>query len=453
MFQPYHNKILVMGWQFLSKSRGATNLITRIGTVLSRFGITSRKFARLLNKYCTVTRDLGCVPTFPITAVILKRHPELIKKLSDNGIEFAVHGYIHIDYKTLPLHEQLTHYEKAIDIFETCQVPFTGFRAPFLRTNDETVTALSRLKFAYDSSLAAHWNVIEKAKYSDAAWSEHDRLLEFYQSRSASEVAVLPGFNDGILEIPVTIPDDEVMVDRLGIKDIGEIGKIWKAVLKEVYNRGELFTVQLHPERIAYCEEALAELIKEAKSLNPPVWMATLGEIAAWWQEKERFNFEIEARSKVEYKVHANCSGRATVLIRNCTARAPVEPWLDGYQVISSRDFVLESPVRPVIGLAQDCSPGAVSFLNSEGYITEKSEQPEKFGLYLSNLAQLNEADKKSLSEKIEESGVPLLRYWRWPHKARTALTVTGDIDSITLIDFVLRVYENWCQRRRHFEN
>jgi hypothetical protein len=89
-----------------------------------------------------------------------------------------------------------------------------------------------------------------------------------------------------------------------------------------------------------------------------------------------------------------------------------------------------------------------VEFLNSEGYITEENEQPVKYGIYLDGLARFQDADKRSLLEKIDRSGAPLLRYWRWPDRARMALTVTGDIDSITLIDFALRIYENWRQQK-----
>jgi hypothetical protein len=442
-----------MGLHFLSKSRGLTNLCSRIGTIFSRFGISSGKFAKLLFEYSDITSSLGCVPTFPITAVILKRHPGLIKKLGENGAEFAIHGYIHTDYRELSFQEQLAHYEKAINIFKMYGVPYTGYRAPFLRTNSETTRALIRLEFAYDSSQAAYWNVIGRNGYSDDAWSEHGRLLDFYQPQPAQDFSVLPRSNNGILEIPVSIPDDEVMVERLGIRDARKIGKIWGAVLQRIYDRGELFTLQLHPERIKYCEEALADVVRQARSLNPPVWIATLGQIAGWWQEKERFIFEIEALGNGGYKVHAGCSERATVLFKNCRVNAMADKWCDGYQTIASRDFVLESPVRPVIGLAPNSAPEAVNFLKSEGYIAEKSEQPDKYRLYLGNLVQFSEADKKPLTEKIEGSGAPLLRYWRWPDQTRMALTVTGDIDSITLIDFVLRVCENWWQRRRQGEN
>jgi peptidoglycan/xylan/chitin deacetylase (PgdA/CDA1 family) len=434
---------------FLSKSRGIGNLLQRVGTVLKRFSITPKKFDKLLNRYSIVTRNLGCVPTFPITAVILKRHPRLIKELCQNGVEFAIHGYIHTDYGVLPLREQLLHYEKAINTFNICQVPYTGFRAPFLRTSDETAEAMSRLNFAYDSSFAVHWAVIEKAKFTNASWSEYDRLLEFYQSRKAQDYLVLPRSIDGFIEIPVSIPDDEAMAERLGITDTGEISKIWRDILQKAYERGELFTVQLHPERIKYFEEALIEVLQQAKSFNPPVWIATLREIAGWWKEKRLFTFEIDSQTDNRYRVKTNCSDRATVVIKNCQANISEEKWFGGYRRITAGDFILESPKRPAIGISPDSSPAAASFLRGEGYIVESSDRPDDYGIYFSNLARFDETSEKPLSETIEKSGAPLLRYWRWPDRARSALSVTGDIDSITLADFVLRILENWRQAHR----
>src|SRR4030067_2474661 len=107
-----------IGMHCLSKSRGTKNLVSRIISILRRFGFSSKKFARLLNRYCAITRQLGCVPTFPITAVTLKRHPGLVRQLCGQGVELAVHGYIHIDYGVLCEEEQIEHYQKDIETFQ-----------------------------------------------------------------------------------------------------------------------------------------------------------------------------------------------------------------------------------------------------------------------------------------------------------------------------------------------
>jgi hypothetical protein len=53
-----------------------------------------------------------------------------------------------------------------------------------------------------------------------------------------------------------------------------------------------------------------------------------------------------------------------------------------------------------------------------------------------------DKAEQKALSREIEQSDTPLIRYWRWPNQARSAVSVTGDIDAITINDFILRILE-----------
>jgi hypothetical protein len=148
--------------------------------------------------------------------------------------------------------------------------------------------------------------------------------------------------------------------------------------------------------------------------------------------------------------VLAGCSERATLLLKNCEAEVPVaEQWSDGYQCITERELTVKSPRRPVIGVALDSSQEAFDFLRSEGFVVERSDQPDGYGIYLNNLQNFQVTDEKALSEKIERSKAPLLRYWRWPHQAKSALVVTGDIDAITLFDFGLRILETWRQNGR----
>ena len=424
-------------------------MFLRILNVLTRFGITAKKFQHLLDKYAATTDKLGCVPTFAITAVTLKRHPIMISNLHNRGIEFAVHGYIHTDYRLVSLEQQMKHFNEAIRIFESSQVPFTGFRAPFLRINGKTPEVLGNIGFKYDSSHSLNWDIIDQAKYPKRAWSEYNSLINFYTSFKAEEHLALPRFINGFVEIPVSMPDDEAIVDRLGITNKKEISRIWSNVLQKTYDKGELFTMQLHPERISFCENALVDVVQQAKQHNPPVWVATLREIAEWWNERTNFLFEIDSEDEGKYRVKSHCSERATLLVKNCEVDVPTTDWANGYRSMVSSDFSLKSPTRPVIGVSPSSSAAALKFLKTEGYIVEQSGQSKNYSIYLDNLAQFTEADEKPLSEKIEQSDIPLLRFWRWPYQSRSALSVTGDIDSITLIDFVLRIFENWRQQRR----
>ena len=49
------------------------------------------------------------------------------------------------------------------------------------------------------------------------------------------------------------------------------------------------------------------------------------------------------------------------------------------------------------------------------------------------------EMDELSVLKGIEASEAPLVRIWQWPFKARCALCITGDIDAMTIWDYVRR--------------
>jgi hypothetical protein len=98
--------ICVSATGFLSESRDFRNLCRRVGTVARRFGITAGRFKRRLKAYEATTRELGCTPTFPVTAVVLRRHSGTFRDLSRHGVELAVHGYVHVNYSVASKEQQ-----------------------------------------------------------------------------------------------------------------------------------------------------------------------------------------------------------------------------------------------------------------------------------------------------------------------------------------------------------
>jgi len=425
----------------LFSSRGIRNTFSRAMVVSRRFDITSGKIEAKLNTYIDITEKFDCRPTFPITAITLERHPALVRNLSQRGVEFAIHGYIHTNYTELSLEEQTRHLEKAIDIFSTCQIPFKGFRSPYLKWNDNLLRAVGEFRFLYDSSQVMLWDIIDKNEYQNQGWKAYKTLLNFYKPKKAEEYLVLPRFTSNFIEIPVSVPDDESLIDRLGITDKKKIAKIWLKILQETYKRGELFTAQLHHERISFCRSALETVLQQARELNPPVWITTLGEIGKWWKEKNKFTFEVTSQGNGKYTINAKCSERTTILVRNCKVDKPTSDWTNEYRSINNKDFTIESHTRPFIGVKPGSSKDAIRFLHTEGFVVEESDQPDNYGVYFDNLVDFQEINEKSICQRIELSKAPLLRFWRWPNKAKSALAITGDIDSVTLIDFFLRLF------------
>ena len=71
----------------------------------------------------------------------------------------------------------------------------------------------------------------------------------------------------------------------------------WLRILSETYHLGELFTIQLHPERIELCAKALSGILSEARALVPAVWLARMDEVAAWWRARAAAVVEIRSRT------------------------------------------------------------------------------------------------------------------------------------------------------------
>jgi hypothetical protein len=55
---------------------------------------------------------------------------------------------------------------------------------------------------------------------------------------------------------------------------------------------------------------------------------------------------------------------------------------------------------------------------------------------------EFGETDKRPVIDAIELDPSPIVRLSRWPRGARCALSLTGDVDSMTLLDFVRRPLE-----------
>ncbi|HSQ18462.1 MAG TPA: polysaccharide deacetylase family protein, partial [Anaerolineales bacterium] len=261
-----------------AKGKGFLPMLARGRVIASRYGLTPGKMEAAL---ATLTDTLGqyaCSATLPVTASALLSNPTAIKKNSLQGMELAIHGLHHLDYSKLSLEHQLKHLNRAREIFQRLGTPVAGFRCPYLRWNGDTLTALKEAGFAYDSSQALSWDVVDGLS-TDA----YRRALDFYGAQSVNKYPALPSWSDNLVRIPYSLPDDEALVDRLHITDADLMADIWLAMLDRAYHAGELFTLGLHPERAAVCQAALRAVLVKARSLSPSVWVARLDEIAVWF--------------------------------------------------------------------------------------------------------------------------------------------------------------------------
>jgi peptidoglycan/xylan/chitin deacetylase (PgdA/CDA1 family) len=92
----------------------------------------------------------------------MSRNPDFAHRLVDRGAELAVHAWSHIDLSALDLAGQREHMSRAVELFRACSVPFTGFRAPYLHWNEDTMKVVGEFQFRYSSNRTVWWDVIDE---------------------------------------------------------------------------------------------------------------------------------------------------------------------------------------------------------------------------------------------------------------------------------------------------
>jgi peptidoglycan/xylan/chitin deacetylase (PgdA/CDA1 family) len=384
-----------------------------------------------LAQFAQVLRQFDCGATLPITAIALERYGRVIQKYRGQGIEFAVHGYLHVDYSQLSLTEQIAHLVQARRAFSRRNLPCDGFRCPYLRWNRHTLLALAEQDFSYDSSQALAWDIVDGSTTTDV----YRRALDFYGARSASEYPALPRLEGSLVCIPYCLPDDEAIVERLALSSFDEGGSLWKTILQRTYEMEELFTLGLHPERIALCKSSLAATLAAARGLSPSVWIARLDEIAAWWRARTEATVTIEDIDHDRFRVEVQGPPGTTVLTRGVQVEAPSRPWIDGYRQVDALTFVVRAEKRPFVGVALHSSDQLVSLLRQQGYLVERTTDPTRYSVHLDQ-SDLTEQDERPLLACLARAEGPLVRLGRWPHGLRSALAITGDVDALTLWDY-----------------
>src|SRR5262249_31243763 len=326
------------------RAKGAGGVAERVGTISARFGTTSAPMARCLEHYTGLVDSFGGRPSLPITATVLGRHPSVVRRFAVRGVEFAIHGLVHDDHAALGLREQCARLAKAKALFEAAGVACTGFRGPYLRANSATAEAVRVAKLSYDSTQAVAFPVLAPELEHGSGGARWRRALDFYGASGAGEVVVRPTLQRGLVELPVAMPDDEILVDRLHLNAEAQAAA-WLAILALTYARGELFTLQLHPERIFDCAQALDAVLAAARRAQPAVWIATLDQIASWWLRRQAaVVLQVEQVAPEGYRCVLEGDADATLLARGLSG-LDAQPWMGPDWLARPRRFEFQAKV------------------------------------------------------------------------------------------------------------
>jgi len=209
-----------------------------------------------------------------------------------------------------------------------------------------------------------------------------------------------------------------------------------------------LFVLLFHPELAWRCQQPLMTALREATRLQPAVWIARLRDISNWWREKSSFAVAV-SHTPAGLHISFTCSERATILVRGlgtCGSERvrrpePVEGWDGAYYQLRTKALHVPAEPRPFVGLPANAPKRIVSFLREQGYILDTSETATRCGTYMDAATLAKLTTQVKLISYIEASPGPLVRYWRWPGGAKSAMCVTGDLDALTLLDYAFRLF------------
>lgn len=424
---------------YLMESRGVVNAAQRLPKIALRFGVTAARMERALLDYTDIAREYSATPTLFVTGNLLERYPQTFRRVADSGAEFGVHGYVHTDYARLPLERQSHDLERTLSSFRRLGITATGFRAPYLRWNSDSVSAARAAGLQFSSNRGVAWDVLQSA--SDG---KHGKQLEAYQKAlrlygavpSAQTLSLPAPACDNILDLPASLPDDEAIVDRLRLKP-QQRERVWRDLVRQAHHCGELLVHTLHHERLALCRGALRAFLDEALAQSPRPWFASLQEIATWWRRRSKNPMDIEPLDGHKYKLVGGPGDDATILARGLATNGV---WYDRWSIVEP-GAALESPSPPWISVPRDSSPELAEFLKNEGFVVRLGE-PDQAALHLDGWRSFRPEDSRRLLAEIEATTAPLVRLWRWPRRARFAISLTGDVDSMSLLDFLRRPFE-----------
>ncbi len=309
------------------KAKGMPAVSHRLQRITQRYGLSPGMMKNSLELFASILQEYHACASFPITAVTLERYPHIIQPYLGSHIEFCIHGYTHNDVSLLPQPHIEAHIRKAMQVFKDRGVPAQGYRSPYLSRSPSLQAALETAGFAFTSNQPILWDTVNPGSLAARQLAGFESALSFYQPWLAAECASLPRLLHSLVEIPVSLPDDEILFDRLGFSP-SQVQAAWLDILQQSYIRGELFTLQLHPERVGLCASILPALFDKMHDLRPGVWCARLGEIATWWKALSAAQIDISELPADQYRISAHCPGAASLLVRAVETDVPVSPFL-----------------------------------------------------------------------------------------------------------------------------
>ena len=416
---------------FWLRRRNARYLLHRVARVVRRHGITRTRAKRRIRAVVDALAAFGCHPTFAVPGRVVLGDPAFFREIQSLGTELALHGFDHVDFRDLTTTQAKAQFDLAAAAYQSSEIEYRGFRSPYLSYYDDLLGLLPD-GVGYSSNKAIWWNGCSSNR-PQAESSVFATMQRFYSAVPAEVEVSVPSAQLDVVEIPASLPDDLLLYDGLGLGPDGA-RQAWLGILRETHRRGELFTLLFHPESFSLMRTAIEAVLTEARSLSPGVWVARLRDVESWWREKAAFSVDFDDRA-----MHFRCSDRATILVRSVDAAETTRPWHGAYALLQSRTLTLGGSPRPLLGIAPGTPQQAMDFLAEQGFLLDTTERAADCEVVVDAGVVERAGTPLGLVRHVEATTAPLVRYWRWPNAMRSALCVTGDLDSFSLVDYAVR--------------
>ncbi len=252
-------------------TKGVLATMQRACSLPIRYGLTPNRMRARLQQMAQLLARRDSIGTVTATASTIARHPELVRDL--RAFDVAIHGFHHTAYAGKAAQVQADDLDSARRVFERFGLECRGFRAPYLSEDGATLRLLRERRFLYDSS-SPHYVLPLQPSRRDM-W-DLARLRYPNLQHGPSQVRCV----DGLARIPVSLPDDEILIDGLGVRSTLSLTKVFAEMMDACQATAGHLVIQVHPERVGFCAEALANLIDRA--IDADAWIAPLVDVARW---------------------------------------------------------------------------------------------------------------------------------------------------------------------------
>lgn len=418
------------------KKRGLRFILKRAQKLRERYSFNPGKSITRIRDCVEKLSAYDCYPTFFVPGIVVKRNPEFIHELQDRGCEIGVHGYQHIDMRSIPPQEANQQLIKARELFREDGLESYGFRCPYLSVSDELIQNLEPGIFNYSSNRAIAW--VDQTQNNHQKNLLFETIVGFYHPLHAQSNLSLPYREKTILEIPVSVPDDLQMRDGMDLTP-DEISGSMVETFNQIHKRGELYNLMFHPELASLLIEPFMKVLSEAHAYKGKVWIARLRDISEWWEEKDECKIQID-RKNGKYHLSITSPKRAKLLQRSVESDQITEDWDGRYQRYLDQQINLTCDHLPLIGLSPGVPDWVQNSLDQMGYILVDLGDWENCSIKITGEIINHWDNPVKLIAGIEDLDVSLVRFWPWPDGYRSAICLSGDLDALSLMDYATRL-------------